>query len=170
MTGVELIGRDAQVEEHAIDAVDAQLLEHPVDLAEVAVAQHHPVTEGSQGLRRGLQRVLVPIQSDQDAVGSSGLEDQSGMAAAAQSAVDKDLSRLRLQALQNFGRQHGSMLEIASTRHLESQIVKGLRIFVDQRLGGAHHLFVLAAVPELNLVKRADQHHLAHLFQPGIFA
>ena len=96
----QLIGRKAQVEQHAVDAADSEGVEDLGQLCITGLSQGHARVGKNAGGPRQHRRIA--IQSDQFSVGSELFEDELAMTAAADRAVDHDQSRAEVQELQNF--------------------------------------------------------------------
>ena len=107
LRGVELVRRDAQIEQHAVDARRVQGAQHRGQLSKGGADQGHPVAEGKQAQPRRLERVVIHVESDQTPVGCAAFEDGGRVASASQRAVHDDGARVKRQELERFRNQDG---------------------------------------------------------------
>ena len=80
--------RDAEIEEHAVDAVDAERVEHGAQIAERGVHELNALAEARQASARRADRVGVAVEPDQLAAGRAPIQDRLGVPRAPDRSID----------------------------------------------------------------------------------
>src|SRR6266567_4480733 len=116
LPAIQLVGRNPQVEQEAVDPGDAELREKLAELGEIPVKEPRPRPKRSEPVAGRSQRRLVPVEADQDAVGGRGLQDQGRMAGAAKGPVQVNPARLWGEKAEDLRRQDRHMSKLRHYR------------------------------------------------------
>jgi hypothetical protein len=102
--GVQLVGRDPQIEHNAIYLPDSQFRQHFRQLAKWTVHQMHPrcLIDIPQPLSRRRNRRWVPVQTHQAPLSTQLLQYQRGVPAAPHGAIHTDPAGLGRQKTQDL--------------------------------------------------------------------
>jgi len=96
---IELWAGHAEVEEHAVDAIEAGLGSDGRQVPEVALAQDGRRAGAGKPGRRHVQRCSVAVDTKQAPAGPDSLQDQTRVATEADRAVDNDRTGPGLQEI-----------------------------------------------------------------------
>ena len=106
---VELEGRDAQVEQHAVDAVEPVRARHAAQIGELRVHRLEAVAERREPLAAARDRGGVAVQPQQPSVGRARAKHLLRVAAPAERPVDIAPPGARVERLERFMEQDGNV-------------------------------------------------------------
>ncbi len=103
----QLVGRKSQVEQNSIDAVDSKLVEDFRQLGIIGLLQDAARIGQDRGCPREHQRIA--IKTDQFSVGTELFEDETAMTAGSERSVDHDQPRRKVEELNDFPHEDGTV-------------------------------------------------------------
>ncbi len=96
------MGRDPQVQEHPVNFPNFQVGQDVTDIRKIALDQNFSPAKGMQALFGCGDGIVIPVDADQQAVGSGTLQNRPCMAAAPQGPVHVDAAACAPQRLNNL--------------------------------------------------------------------
>ncbi len=117
----QLIGRQTQIEENAIDTVESQLRDDLSGFRITGLFEESIRTRNA--LPREVQHHRITIESNQDAIGTNSLRDLGTMPARTDSAVQNPQPRLQLKLLQDLA-EHDRNVSSGRQAELETDVKK----------------------------------------------
>jgi hypothetical protein len=103
----QLVGRKPQVEQNSIDAADSKLVEDFRQLGITRLLQDAARSGQHRGCPREHQRIA--IETNQFSVGTELFEDETAMTAGSDRSVDHDQPRRKVEELNDFPYEDGSV-------------------------------------------------------------
>ena len=104
---IELHGRDAEVEHHAVGFREAGIVRGVIEIGKPLLDQREAAIGGLHQIRAGRDRALVAIDADNFAIG--GGEDGARIAAGAEGGVDIDAAVMHVEHGKRRRAQHRNM-------------------------------------------------------------
>jgi hypothetical protein len=121
---LELGRRHAEIEQHAVDAIDRERIEHVGQFGEPRAAERE--ARVADRTRCGFG-VRIAVDRDEPAAGGELREDRARVAATAERSVDVDALGADRKRRERFSEEYGNMTAIACVRHPERRGPSGPR-------------------------------------------
>jgi hypothetical protein len=103
----QLVGRKSQVEQNSIDAADSKFVEDFGQLGITGLLQDAPRIGQYRACPREHQRIT--IETNQFSVGTELFEDETAMTAGSDRSVDHDQPRRKVEELNDFPHEDGTV-------------------------------------------------------------
>src|SRR6185295_16939657 len=104
---VELHGRDAKIEQYAVDRVMTLAVRHGFEVREPILDQHEPARRRFDERKATRDRALVAVDADHTRIGC--LENGARMPAGTERTVDIDTALTRVEIFGDRAAEHGNM-------------------------------------------------------------